>query len=137
MYKRQTKECRDPHPEYSTGTAKRNSSDHAYQVSHADAGGCGNDQSCLLYTSVPIARVFDKSMCSIRRILDAGAMGVIVPMIRTADDAREVVKAAKFPPLGIRGAGAGPYCGYGITLNEAIATGNEETLVIVLSLIHI
>ena len=95
--------------------------DFAYMATAVKAQGC-----------VPIARVFDKSMCSIRRILDAGAMGIIVPMIRTAEDAREVVKAAKFPPLGIRGAGAGPYCGYGITLNEAIATGNEDTLVIVM-----
>ena len=46
--------------------------------------------------SVPLARIFDKSMLSIRRILDAGALGIIVPMIRTAQDAREVVSAASF-----------------------------------------
>ena len=82
--------------------------------------------------AVPIARVFDKNMRSIRRILDAGAQGVIVPMIRTAEDAREVVRAAKFPPLGARGAGAAPFCGYGITLNESFASGNEDTLVMVM-----
>ena len=82
--------------------------------------------------SVPIARVFDKSMQSIRRILDAGAQGVIVPMIRTAQDARDVVSAAKFPPMGVRGAGAGAYSCYGVAMNEAVAAANDDTLVMVM-----
>ena len=81
---------------------------------------------------VPLARVFDKSMQSIRRILDAGAQGVIVPMIRTADDAREVVAAAKYPPLGKRGVGAGPYCCYGIDLASDMSERNDDILVIVM-----
>ncbi|HIZ43761.1 MAG TPA: hypothetical protein H9672_03425 [Firmicutes bacterium] len=95
--------------------------DFAYMATAVKAQGC-----------VPLARVFDKNMRSIRRILDAGAMGVIVPMIRTAEDAREVVRAAKFPPLGARGAGAGPFCGYGITLDESVRSGNDDTLVMVM-----
>jgi len=95
--------------------------DYAYMATAVKARG-----------AVPIARVFDKSMRSIRRILDAGAMGVIVPMIRTADDAREVVKAAKYPPMGIRGAGAGAFAAYGITLGESFKSGNDDTLVMVM-----
>lgn len=95
--------------------------DFAYLAKAVKAQGC-----------VPIARVFDKSMASIRRILDAGAEGIIVPMIRTPEDAREVVRAAKFPPLGVRGAGAAPYCGYGVTLGDCFRTANEDTLVIVM-----
>ncbi len=41
------------------------------------------------------------------RVLDAGALGVIAPHIRSADEARAYVRAAKFPPLGERSA-AGP-----------------------------
>lgn len=82
--------------------------------------------------AVPIARVFDKSMQSIRRIMDAGAQGIIVPMIRTADDAREAVAAAKYPPLGMRGAGAGPFCCHGITLGDDFKTANDDTLVMVM-----
>ena len=81
---------------------------------------------------VPLARVFDKSMNSIRRILDAGAQGVIVPMIRTADDAREAVAAAKYPPLGKRGVGAGSFCCYGIDLSGDMSLTNDDILVIVM-----
>jgi 2-dehydro-3-deoxy-L-rhamnonate aldolase len=82
--------------------------------------------------SVPLARVFDKSVVSIRRILDAGAQGIIVPMIRTADDAREVVAAAKYPPLGIRGVGAGAFSCYGIDLVGDMSVVNDDILVIVM-----
>lgn len=82
--------------------------------------------------AVPMARVFDKSVESIRRILDAGAQGVIVPMIRTADDAREVVAAAKFPPQGIRGVGAGAYACYGIDCVGDMSSMNDDILVIVM-----
>lgn len=81
---------------------------------------------------VPIARVFDKSAVSIRRILDAGAQGVIVPMIRTADDAREVVAAAKYPPLGRRGVGAAPANCYGLELSGDMSRFNSEILVMVM-----
>jgi len=43
-----------------------------------------------------------------------------------------VVQAAKFPPMGIRGAGAGAFAGYGITLGEEFKKGNDETMVIVM-----
>lgn len=48
--------------------------------------------------------VGDFSLCS--RALDAGARGVICPMIQTASDARALVQATKFPPLGRRSWGA-------------------------------
>src|SRR5215510_14783575 len=38
----------------------------------------------------------------ISRVLDGGALGVIAPHIRSAEEARAVVRAAKFPPLGER-----------------------------------
>jgi 2-keto-3-deoxy-L-rhamnonate aldolase RhmA len=49
----------------------------------------------------PLVRVPQVAM--IQRLLDGGALGVIAPDIRTAAQAREVVKAAKYPPLGARG----------------------------------
>lgn len=42
---------------------------------------------------------------TIMRVLDGGATGVIVPMINTADDARAVVQACRYPPLGQRSYG--------------------------------
>jgi len=38
--------------------------------------------------------------------LDAGAHGVLVPLLYTADDARRLVSSAKFPPVGTRGFGS-------------------------------
>jgi len=52
---------------------------------------------------VPIIRVsYDTS--SIQKALDRGAKGIQVPMVNTKEDAELVVKRAKFPPLGQRGA---------------------------------
>lgn len=38
--------------------------------------------------------------------LDAGAHGILVPLLYTADDARRLVASAKFPPVGVRGFGS-------------------------------
>ena len=44
-----------------------------------------------------------------QRILDAGATNVLCPMVSTAEEARAVVEASKFPPLGRRGCAGGPW----------------------------
>lgn len=82
--------------------------------------------------SSPLARVFDNSMNSIRRILDAGADGIIVPMIRTVQDAKDAVAAAKYPPEGKRGVGVGAANFYGVQMTNYIARANQEILVIVM-----
>src|ERR671916_854834 len=43
----------------------------------------------------------------ISRVLDAGALGVIAPGVRSADEARAVVQAARYPPAGSRGLSQG------------------------------
>ncbi|KAI4642553.1 uncharacterized protein J4E79_011435 [Alternaria viburni] len=62
-------------------------------------------QICIaaLYAGIsPIVRVPSKDPFFVSRVLDGGAMGVIVPHIRSVQDAKEVVAAAKFQPLGHR-----------------------------------
>jgi 4-hydroxy-2-oxoheptanedioate aldolase len=54
----------------------------------------------------PIVRVPSLDGWFIKRALDAGAHGVLLPLLRTAEDARKVVEACKFPPLGQRGFGS-------------------------------
>lgn len=54
---------------------------------------------------VPFARVKHNDTLTIRQVLDAGARGIIVPLVNTAEDARNAVAAAKYPPEGIRGFG--------------------------------
>lgn len=62
-------------------------------------------QLCIaaLYAGItPIVRAPSKEPFFVSRILDGGALGVIVPHIKTVQDARDVVQAAKFQPLGAR-----------------------------------
>ncbi|KAF5710450.1 2,4-dihydroxyhept-2-ene-1,7-dioic acid aldolase [Fusarium globosum] len=58
----------------------------------------------------PIVRIPSTEPWLIKRALDAGAHGVgdqiLVPLLQTAQEARDIVKAAKFPPMGNRGFGS-------------------------------
>jgi 2-keto-3-deoxy-L-rhamnonate aldolase RhmA len=82
---------------------------------------------------VPLARVTDNQYPFIARILDMGAMGIMVPRVNTAEEARSVVQSAKYPPQGQRGFGArGVITDYeSVTVPEVINWVNENTLVIV------
>ncbi|KAL3432026.1 Pyruvate/Phosphoenolpyruvate kinase-like domain-containing protein [Aspergillus tetrazonus] len=51
----------------------------------------------------PMVRVAEGKHWMIKRALDAGAHGIMVPMIESVVDARTVVEYSKFPPLGKRG----------------------------------
>ena len=82
----------------------------------------------------PLVRVPANTPEYISRVLDAGAMGVIAPHVRSAAEARAVVRAAKFPPLGDRSANAGlPHLQYrSFPASEANPALNEATLVCVM-----
>lgn len=54
----------------------------------------------------PIVRVASNEAWMVKRALDAGAHGIVVPLLKTADDARKIVSSAKFPPIGTRGFGS-------------------------------
>ena len=53
--------------------------------------------------AVPIVRVTWHEVWRFKRALDAGAMGVMVPFVQTPDEAREIVKAMRYAPDGVRG----------------------------------
>ena len=69
----------------------------------------------------------------ISRVLDGGALGVIAPGVGSADEARAVVAAAKYPPLGQRGLTPGlPHLEYrNLPAAEALPAMNAATMVIV------
>jgi len=81
----------------------------------------------------PFVRVPANTPDYISRVLDAGALGVIAPHIRSAEDARAVIKAAKFPPLGERSAAGGlPHLHFrSFPVAEAYAALNDATMVVV------
>lgn len=56
---------------------------------------------------VPLVRVPDGLYHLIARVLDAGAMGVMVPRVETREQVEEAVAALRYPPLGRRGYSAG------------------------------
>ena len=53
------------------------------------------------------ARVPVNEVWTAKRVLDAGVMGVIFPFTHTAELARQAVEACRYPPVGLRGSGAG------------------------------
>jgi 2-dehydro-3-deoxyglucarate aldolase len=83
------------------------------------------------YGVVPLVRVGENNPNLIKRIMDAGAYGVIVPMINTKEQAEAAVKAVKYPPIGTRGVGLARAQGYGQKFNEYASTVNEESVVII------
>ncbi|MBV9259592.1 MAG: hypothetical protein JO215_16395 [Ktedonobacteraceae bacterium] len=84
-------------------------------------------------TSAPLVRVPSHNVEWFKWVLDAGAWGVLVPMINTRQDAERVVSWSKYPPMGTRSIG-GAFAPYGFgTTDRASYTNaaNDELLVIV------
>ncbi|MEW2033837.1 aldolase/citrate lyase family protein [Streptomyces roseifaciens] len=80
----------------------------------------------------PLARVAVGSVEQIKHALDAGAQGVVVPMVETAEEAAAAVKYARFPPTGVRGSGGlSPHIGFAVSGPVYRAQVNSEILVAV------
>ena len=75
----------------------------------------------------PVVRTRDDDRAGIKQMLDIGAQTILVPMIESADQAREVVRSMLYPPAGVRGVGAAlsRASGYG-SVSDYIATANDE-----------
>lgn len=67
------------------------------------------DQLIALSASAshPVVRVPVGDTALIKMVLDAGAQTILVPMVESAEQTRELVKACRYPPQGVRGVGAG------------------------------
>ena len=57
--------------------------------------------------AVPLARIWDHDPVTIGRVLDAGACGLVIPHVSTAEQAAAVVSAMRYPPIGTRSVGTG------------------------------
>jgi len=79
----------------------------------------------------PLVRLTSNDAALTKRVLDAGAAGVIVPMVNSAAEAEAAVWAVKFPPRGIRSVGLGRAQGYGTAFDAYFAAANDDTLVVV------
>jgi 4-hydroxy-2-oxoheptanedioate aldolase len=80
---------------------------------------------------VPLARVPEGSHVLIKRVLDAGAWGIVVPMVDTVEQARRAIAAAKYPPVGNRSVGGGMHSlNFAATSAEYYRRANDEILVV-------
>lgn len=69
----------------------------------------------------------DKTM--IKRVLDTGPDGIIIPLVNSAAEAEAAVRAIKYPPLGERGAGLARAQCYGLAMEDYMKRANDEVMV--------
>lgn len=94
---------------------------------------CAICMAALAVGISPFVRVPANTPQYITRVLEGGALGVIAPHVSSVDEARAVVAASKFPPLGARSVASGlPQLGFGnLPAAEAYAALNAVTTVMV------
>lgn len=81
---------------------------------------------------VPFARAPWNDEVAIKRILDTGVMGVLVPYVNTREEAEAAVAACKYPPRGIRGVAGSPRAaGYTGNTLPYLTSANAETIVMI------
>lgn len=78
---------------------------------------------------VPLVRVTANDPPLIKRALDRGAYGVLVPLVNNVEQARAAVFAAKYPPEGIRGVAGTRLNRFGMDLADYFAQWNSQVLV--------
>lgn len=66
----------------------------------------GQLQAVAPYPCHPVVRPLESKTALLKQVLDLGAQTVLAPMIDTAEEARRVVSALRYPPAGVRGVGA-------------------------------
>lgn len=89
-----------------------------------------------LYNITPFVRVMENNPNLIKRFMDAGAHGVIVPLVNSKSDAEKAVNAVKYPPLGTRGVGLSRAQNYSLDL-ENYRKWNQENSIVIVQLEHI
>src|ERR1019366_8692001 len=98
---------------------------------HLDWGDIvGHLRAVVRSDTVALVRIAELNGGLIKRALDLGADGVVVPWIETADRPREGVSWPQFPPLGRRGIGAERATAWGQCLAEHVAEANAHVLVV-------
>ena len=85
---------------------------------------------------VPLVRVGENDPNLIKRVMDAGAHGVIVPMVNSKEDAEKAVRSVKYPPRGFRGVGLARAQKYGADF-EGYRKWNQKESVVIVQVEHI
>lgn len=97
-----------------------------------DTEGAQNHIQAMSATdTVALIRVAGNDPVLIKRALDTGALGIVVPLVGSGKEAEAAVRAAKYPPQGIRGIGIARAQGYGDEFQEYLLSANEEVMVVI------
>lgn len=81
--------------------------------------------------SVPLVRLSSNDSVQIKRMMDAGARGIIVPMVNSLEDVKRAVEAVHYPEKGTRGVGLARAQGYGVNFHENLNWLKNEAVIIV------
>jgi len=80
--------------------------------------------------ATPLARVPDNQPVYVKRVLDVGAAGVMVPLVDSREKAELAVRSARYPPKGIRGVGPRRAAKFGLMRREYYELA-EKVIVVV------
>ncbi len=80
--------------------------------------------------TVPLVRVGGYDAYQIKRVMDAGAHGIIVPQVNSLEDVRKAIDAVYYPSIGSRGVGLGRAQDYGIGFDSYQKWASRETILI-------
>lgn len=78
-----------------------------------------------------LVRLHGVDYAFVKRYLDAGADGVIAPLVRSRNEAEQLVQACKYPPEGLRGLGFCRANDYGMRIDDEYARANNNILIAV------
>lgn len=80
--------------------------------------------------TVVLVRIAEHSAALIKRVLDIGADGIVVPWVETAEQLEQLVSYAHYPPAGLRGIGAERATGWGQCFAQHVREADENVLVV-------
>ena len=87
--------------------------------------------ACQANETLCLPRIASHNMEMIKRLLDSGADGLIVPMVNTPEEVERLISWFKYPPLGKRSFGIARGQGYGFDFNEYVKTWNASSSLII------
>jgi len=96
-------------------------------VDYADLGNL--TRACDLWGMTSVVRVMDNDYATIYRTLDRGAQGIVVPHVNTPEEARAVVEAGKFSPIGKRGMFTSRQ---GFGADDYLKAANDQSMLMIL-----
>jgi len=93
-------------------------------------------QAMAATCAMPLVRVATNDHVMIKRVLDMGANGIMVPMVNSAEEAENAVRATHFPPRGVRGVGLARAHGYTIEKRAEYLNRMDDEILLIIQCEH-